>query len=222
MTALKSIRIVLADDHHIVRTGLKRLIEEQNEKQVEIVAEAVNGIELLEKVKQYKPHIALSDVRMPAMDGIQACRHIKKEFPGTAVIAFSAFDNEQNIIAMARAGAKGLLSKNTNIAEVNSAIHSVYEGKYFYSSDIAEKVFRSSESQQLKEKKMPHFSAQELKVLRLVCRQLTSHEIADAMEIAPRTVEDYRHHLQEKTGARNIVGVVVYAFLHGIIMAGDI
>lgn len=222
MTALKYIRIVLADDHFILRKGLKKLLEDHHEKQIQIVAEAANGIELLEKVKQHKPHIALSDVRMPTMDGIQACMHIKKDFPGTSVIAFSAFDNEQNIIDMARAGARGLLSKNTEIEEMKSAIHAVSEGKLFYSSDIAEKVFRASENQHPKGNKIPHFSSQELKVLRLVCRQLTSQEIGDTLQIGIRTVEDYRRHLQEKVGARNIVGVVVYAILHGIVTEVDL
>jgi len=214
----KKIKILFAEDHEIFRLGFRRIIETASPPNFEFVTDAINGIELVEKVKQHKPNLVLTDIKMPLLDGIQACKLIKQQNPLTNVIAFSHFDKEKYIIDMMNAGAHGYLVKSGTMLEVFEAIDTVSEGRPYYCSSISDKlygVFQNSNTYKLKNKKI-NFSLQEIKVIKLICEQLTSKEIAQALQLAVRTVEDYRHQIQEKIGARNVVGIALYAIVNGI------
>ena len=161
---------------------------------------------------------------MPSMDGIQASRIIKKQFPQTAIIAFSMFDDPSNIMGMLQAGADGYLVKSSGKEEVINAIRTVSTGQSYYCSSISEKMYGTlMNSKELQQKnKQIEFSAQEKKVMRLICRQLSSKEIAASMNLAVRTVENYRHHIQEKIGARNVVGIALFAVVNEIVKFSEL
>lgn len=219
MTPGQITRIVFAEDQEIFRNGFLRILESVHAKDFEIVAIAKNGVELLEKVKEYQPEIVITDIKMPEMDGIQACRLIKTQYPAIRVIAFSIFDLEHYVIDMLHAGASGYLVKSATIDEVLEAIRSVSNGQPYYCSTFSGKLYGVFENSNLKKRRSPviEFSSQELNIIRLLGLQMTSKEIAVQLELSHRTVEDHRQRIQEKTGARNSVGIILHAVVNGII-----
>lgn len=215
-------KIVLADDHEIFRKGFKRVLESRQLNQYEFVGEASNGVELVEKVNQTQPDIVITDIRMPVMDGIKACRNITNKFPLVKVIAFSAFDNENYIMEMIHAGAKGYLVKNATIDEISDAIATVKSGKSFYCSTISEKLFGTFENSINNELKIIHFALYEINVIRLICKQYTNKEIASNLKLSTRTVEEYRRCIQDKIKAKNAVGIALYAIINGIVKTSEL
>lgn len=222
MPLSEPIRIIHADDHTIFRQGFRRLMEEQHKKEIVFVEEASNGVELLEKIRKNKPDIVLTDLRMPDMDGVAACHAIKKKFSHTPVIAFSAMTEEENIFSMFSAGANGFLSKNSSLEEVKSAIQAVYNGQPCYSGSVAEKMLKYIQKGQNNNGSKLQFTTQEIKIIQLLCKQFTNKEIADSLQLRIRTIENYRYHLQEKIGARNLAGIVIYALVNGIVKFGEL
>jgi DNA-binding NarL/FixJ family response regulator len=216
MTA-DSIRIVIADDHPIFRDGFRLLLKDQQE--VQLVGEAANGKDLIRIVSREKPDVVVTDIKMPEVEGIAACRHIKKEFPSIQVIALSMFNEDHLIIEMLEAGASGYILKNTNQEELLTAVKAVHEGNTFYSDATSKKLQRligKSKFDPYKNAKYKRLSEREIDVLRLICEQLSTKEIAGILNLSIRTVESHREHIQEKTGSRNLVGMAIYAIKHGI------
>jgi DNA-binding NarL/FixJ family response regulator len=212
------IKIVMADDIQIYREGLKVLIK--NLPEIELLAEAENGRELLDMIREHKPDVAIVDIQMPVMDGIEACKQICQQFPDVPVIALSMFDQEAIVIDMLEAGAKGYLLKNTRPEEFLQAVKDVYGGDPYYSSNISTKLIRmiaQSKFNPYRSKPKIEFTATELRVIQLICDQCTNKEIADKMGIAVRTVEKQRTALLSKVGAKTIVGVVLYAIDHKLV-----
>ena len=211
------VRIVIADDHHIFREGFKLLLKDQHE--LELVGEADNGQTLLELVKGKAPDVAFVDIKMPLMDGIEACKAIKNNYPNTKVIALSMFNDDYLILEMLEAGALGYLLKNTNKEEVNHAAKAVHEGKNFYCSSTSVKLAKliaAKRYQPYNRKKIIKLSGRETEVLHMICEQLINKEIADQLGISTRTVESYRETLLQKTDSKNAIGLVVYAIRNGI------
>ncbi len=219
----KKTKIVIAEDQQIFRSGFKKIMESVSPADFEFIADAENGIDLVEKVQEHQPDIVITDIKMPEMSGIEACRIIKKKYPQTSVIAFSIFDNEEYIHEMINAGASGYLVKTGSIEEVLEAIHSVTEGTPYYCSGISEKLFFGAAGKRMGglTKKKVHFTLQEIKVINLICKQDTTKEIADKLGLSIRTVENYRHNIQEKIGAKNMVGIAMYALLHDVVKMED-
>ncbi len=211
------IKIVIADDHEIFREGFKLLLK--NQQEIELVGEAENGKELLEVAAKQQPDVLIIDIKMPVMDGIEACKSIKKKFPDMKVIALSMFNDDNLIVDMLEAGARGYLLKNTNKNELMQAAKAVYEGNTYYCSAtsmklaklIAESKFNPNRNHPVKK-----FSIREMEVIKLICEQLTNKEIAKTLGLSIRTVESHREKIQEKTGAKNSIGVAIYAIKHNI------
>ena len=209
------IRVILADDHEIFRGGFKILFENQDE--VELVAEAENGKELLDITAKLLPDVIITDIQMPVMDGIEACRKLHEDFPEIPVIALSTFNDDSYIVDMLEAGAKGYILKNTNRTELIQAVKSVHEGKNFYCTDTSRKLAKlvaGSRTKNFKEK--VKFTEREIEIIKLVCTQSSTKEIASALNISTRTVESHRERIQEKIGSRNIAGITIYAIKHKI------
>lgn len=218
MTCNKPIQIILADDHELFRRGFKRILQDQT-KQFEFIEEACEGEELVEKVLKHRPDLVITDVRMRGLDGIQACKIIKEK-TRTPVIGLSAFDEDQLVLDMIQAGASGLISKNASIEEVNEAILTVHGGSSFYCSTIGSKLYGALQPSRRRPKQID-FTMQELKIIKLLCKQFTSREIASALNLNVRTVEDYRHRLQEKTESRNVVGIILFCIFNNIVRRGE-
>jgi len=211
------IRVVVADDHIIFREGVEQILN--TDPNIHLVATAANGKELLEKVEEFKPDVVLSDIKMPLMDGIDACRKIVEKYPELPVVGLSMFDDESNIIDILEAGARGYLIKNADKQEIIDAIYTVFDGDPYYckhTSYTLAKMISSSRFNPNKKKEKVEFTTRELEIIELICEQLTNKEIADKLFISPRTVEGHRMKIQEKMQVRNSVGIVVYAMKHNL------
>lgn len=212
-----SIRIVIADDHEIFREGFKLLFKNQDE--IELIGEADNGKELLQIIAREHPDVAIVDIKMPVMDGIEATKQIRKLHPETRVIALSMFNDDNFIIDMLEAGASGYLLKNTNKAELLQATRAVYEGSTYYcnaTSNKLTKMIAESKFNPYRDHPVKKFTPREIEVMKYICEQTTNKEIATNLGLSIRTVESHRERILEKTGAKNMVGVAVYAIRHKI------
>ncbi len=205
------IRLVIADDHEVYRDGLRTLLEKSSN--IEVVAEASNGQELIEQCKQFQPDIALTDIMMPSMDGIEATISLSKQMPSLRIIALSMYNQDGLILDMLTAGAMGYLIKNASKAEILEAIQSVHRGVPYYckttSMKLAKLIGTSRFGSKTKEKSS--FNAKELEVIRMICEEKTSKEIADKLCVSPRTVEEYRDRIREKMNVKSSAGIVIYA-----------
>jgi len=217
------IKIIIADDHHIFRNGFRLLLKDQNE--VELVGEAENGRQLIDMVDTTLPDVIITDIKMPHIDGVEACRIIKQTHPHIGIIALSNFNDDSLIVDMLEAGAKGYLLKNTNQNDLIQAVKTVHAGNTYYCAATSGKL-----TQMIAESKInPHrarskteFSDRELELMRLICQQYTSKEIAARMHVSLRTVEGWREKVQEKAGVKNAVGIALYAVKKQIVKLEDI
>jgi DNA-binding NarL/FixJ family response regulator len=212
------IKIILADDHEIFRDGFKAMVKKQ--PLVELIGEAGDGKELIELTRKLKPDVVVTDVKMPKMDGLQATKILSKEFPDIGIIALSMIDEENLIIDMMEAGAKGYLLKNAHKNEIIEAIKEVHNNHIYYcegtSSKLTRMIAKSDRIPFMKKAPIPELSPREIDVIRLICEEMTNKEIASNLDLSIRTVEGYRDKIQEKIGARNSAGIVIYAIRNKI------
>ena len=218
MTKTNQIRIILADDHEIFRDGFKSMLRKQ--PSIEMIGEAANGDELVRLTRQLLPDVVVTDIKMPKMDGLEATKILSKEFPLMGIIALSMIDEESQIVDMMEAGAKGYLLKNAHKNEIVNAISAVYEGEVYYCDETSAKLSRMIAANEripfIRKKEKIEFSDREIDVILLICDQLTNKEIASRLNLSIRTIEGYRDRIQEKIGARNSAGIVVYAIKNNI------
>lgn len=212
---LDSIRVVMADDHEIFRDGFKLTLSRS--ANIKLVASACNGKELIELVKTHQPDVVITDIKMPVMDGIEAARKIAAGWPKIGIIGLSMFDEEDLIIEMLEAGAKGYLVKNADKAEVIDAIETVNRDEPFYCRETSIKlahIIAKSKVSQYASKKKPEFSDKEIEIIKLICQEYTTKEISDQLFVSTRTIDGYRLKILEKMNVKNSVGIVVYAIQH--------
>jgi two-component system, NarL family, response regulator NreC len=212
------IRLILADDHQMLREGFKTLLRKQPE--VTLVSEAQDGKQLIAEVEKHKPDIVITDIKMPVLNGIEACRIICERFPDVGVIALSTFDNDDLIIDMLDAGAKGYLLKNTDKLELVKAIKTVYEGGTYFSDNISsifQKVVLQSRHPHYKTKAAVEFTDRELDIIKLSCKEYTNKEIASQLVLSVRTVEAHKNRMLDRVEAKNMVGVIMYAIKHNLV-----
>jgi two-component system, NarL family, response regulator NreC len=218
-----TIRLVIADDHEIFRDGLSLMLSKQPDMQ--LAGQAGNGRELVSIVSELQPDVVLTDVKMPVMDGIEATRFLLSQNPDLKIIALSMFDEENLIVDMLEAGAKGYLLKNADKQEILEAIHSVFEDKTYYchhtSSRLASLISKSKFNP-YKKKEPLSFTDREVEIIRLICQQLTAQEIADKVFLSKRTVEGHRTRILEKMNVKNTAGVVIFALKHRIVTEQEV
>jgi DNA-binding NarL/FixJ family response regulator len=211
------IRIVLADDHEIFRDGFRVMLKKQTS--VELVGEGGDGEELIKLVEELQPDVVITDIKMPKLDGISATKILTKKFPHIGVISLSMFDEENLIIEMLEAGAKGYLLKNAHKNEIIAAVESVFNNQTYYCNHTSRKLTKMiAESSFNPNRRIskPEFSEREISVMRFICQELSNREIALHLKLSVRTIEGYRERIQEKISARNTAGIVVYAIKNRI------
>ena len=211
------ISIVLADDHEIFRDGFRVMLKKQTG--VNLIGEAENGEELLKTVEELQPDVVITDIKMPKLDGIGATKIITKKFPHIGVISLSMFDEENLIIDMLEAGAKGYLLKNAHKDEIIAAVEAVHNDQTYYCNHTSRKLTKMIADSSFNPNRRavkPEFSDKELNVMRLVCQEFSNKEIALQLKLSVRTIEGYRDKIQEKINARNTAGIVVYAIKNRI------
>jgi DNA-binding NarL/FixJ family response regulator len=216
---VEKIKIILVDDHHIVREGINILL--MNVGDIEVIGEASDSDELFELLRTQKPDILLMDISMPKMSGIEISHIISHDYPDIKVIILTADSSEGSVFEALKAGACGYLPKNVKRNELLEAIHRVAEGEEYLAGSFTGMVFRTFMRYARKEKaeyeKEEPLSKRELEIVKLFAEGLSYKEIADRMNISVRTVESHKNHIMEKLGLRSIVDLVKYAIKQGII-----
>jgi DNA-binding NarL/FixJ family response regulator len=217
-----NIKVIIADDHEIFRDGLRIMLQKQQD--INLVAEAGDGRELIDQVEQWVPDIVISDVKMPRMDGVTAARYLARHYPQVGIIALTMFDEEDLIIDMLEAGAKGYLLKNADKHEIVEAVKSVYNQEPYYcrhtSNKLAQMVAKSKFNP-YKQHTRPEFNERESEIITDICNGLTSKQIAEKIFLSVRTVEGIRMKIMEKMEVKNTAGIIIYAIKHGLYKPGD-
>ncbi|HEY6542677.1 MAG TPA: response regulator transcription factor [Ktedonobacteraceae bacterium] len=214
------IRILLVDDHALVREGTRRLLE--TESDVEVVAEASSGEEAIEYARRLLPDIAVMDISMPGIGGIEATRAIKKDCPETAVLILSAYDDEPYLMALLEAGAAGFLLKNVHGQELLQAIRAVARGESVLQPSLAEKMMRRLSTRSDTMQHSAHMlSEREFDVLRMAARGLPNKEIAARMNLSIRTVHSHLANIFMKMQVGSRTEAVLQALRQGMISLQD-
>jgi two-component system response regulator NreC len=212
------IRLMLVDDHAIVRAGLRSLLAE--EPDMEVVGEAANGPEALEKAPQLLPDIILMDLALPGMSGLEATKQIKESLPQQQVLVLTMQDNEEYFLPVLRAGASGYILKESGPQELLSAIRAVHRGGIFLSPAVARVVLGEylTSAQQGSEKNSYHtLTPREKEVLRLAAQGVKNRDIASSLFISVKTVEKHRANLMAKLGLNSPTQLIRFALQRGLI-----
>ena len=211
--------IALADDHVLLRNGLANLLRELD---YEVLFEADNGKDFLEKLNHHIPQIALMDINMPGMDGYQTTLHLKQQFPEIKVLALSMYDDENAIIRMLRNGAKGYILKDSDPSELKNALQALLHKGFYHSDLVTGKLIHTinnmDEPEHTSIKSVLGLNPKEIEFLKLVCTEKTYKEIADEMHLSHRTIDGYRDNLFEKLHIKSRVGLVLFAIKNGIVV----
>ncbi len=220
----KTIKIIVVDDEILFRKGISFLLG--RETNIEIIFEASNGDELisfLQNNKNNHPDIIIMDLKMPVINGVEATKIIRKEFPELKIIALTSYDSKSFVANMIDVGAVSYLIKNTTPQELLTTIKEV-ASKGFYYTDYVMKIIQSDVLTNKKTKSnfdSNFLSPREIEVLKLICIQKSTVEIAEQLFISPRTVEGHRNNLLLKTESRNIAGLVIYAVQNELMLLND-
>jgi DNA-binding NarL/FixJ family response regulator len=209
--------VFLADDHAVLRDGVKLLLEMQPD--IEVVGEADDGRETVRKVSELKPDVVILDILMPELNGIEATRQILQNVPDTQIIILSAFTDSEHVFRAMQAGAKGYLIKASAGSEVVKAIHTVRSGRRYLSQVISDNLvdayIRQRESDEL-DKPLSLLNAREMEVLQLVVEGKANNDIAAILALSPDTIATYRKRIMKKLNIHDLPGLVKFAISHGI------
>jgi two-component system response regulator DegU len=209
--------LALVDDHDLFLKGLNSLLKEYEE--LEILFQATDGNDLLNKLKNKQPQVILLDIRMPGMDGIEALGQVRQKYPNIKIIMLTQHTEDQIIYHLMEKGANGFLAKNTDIEIVVDAIYSVIEKGYYFNDPVSKALAKGASNH--KKAVLPFnacsLSDREIEVVKLICKQMTIKEIAETLCLSPRTIDTYKENIFQKTGAKNNVGVVFYAIQYNLL-----
>jgi DNA-binding NarL/FixJ family response regulator len=206
-------KILIADDHGIVRGGLRLLIERQPD--MEVVAEAADGVDAFEQAIRHRPDICVLDVSMPRLTGIQAARQIRAHLPATQVLIMSMHDDERYVFDALKAGASGYVLKRQVDQELLSALRAVHRGEAFLTNAVERSLIREWMRDDSAGPEEP-LSPREQEVLKLIAEAHTNKEIAETLHLAEKTVESHRANILRKLGMRDRVELVRYAIRRGL------
>jgi len=218
----KKIKLMLADDHAVVRSGLRMLLDAQPD--MEIVAEAESGAEAVAKVKEFGPDIVLMDVEMPGMNGIEATREIKESVPETAVLALTMYEDDQYFFEMLKAGASGYVPKRAAPDELVNAIRTVSKGEVFLYPTMAARLvndYVNRDGSDASAEEEESLTPREKEVLIQIAEGLTNPEIAQELTISVKTVDRHRENIMRKLNMHSRIDLVKYAIRKGFIDLED-
>jgi DNA-binding NarL/FixJ family response regulator len=215
----KKIKILIVDDHKMIRDGIRSMLESQEKKYKFIVDEAENGEEGFEKTKRGQYDIVIMDYQLPILNGVEATKAALGHNPDLKILALSNYDEYMYIDNMMKAGAKGFVLKNIGPEEFINAIETVLSGKNYYSNDVAVKLISFDHNNvqiarlvRQKRDKADMLSKRELEILKFIASEFTNEEIATQLFISKRTVDTHRQNLMKKLNVKNTAGLVKYAY----------
>jgi two-component system response regulator NreC len=215
---MAKIRVLVVDDHTIVRDGICALLRLAGD--IEVVGEAANGREALEMVRKLMPDVMLIDIAMPNMNGLEATRHIRKEFPRVKVLVLTQYDDKEHVFWAIEAGANGFISKTAASSDLASGIRSVHRGDSFLSPSAAKFLVEDYQTEaNLRKEQDPYkqLSDREREILKLLAEGCTTRKIADMLVISVKTVEGHKTNLMSKLDIHNRTDLVKYALRKGVI-----
>lgn len=210
-------KIVIVDDHSLFREGLRLLIEK--EEIGEVVAEADNGLKLLEILKTSIPDVIVLDIDMPVMNGYEATEKIINQYPNANILILSMHGDQEHYSQLIKAGAKGFVLKTSGKQELENAIRSVAKGESFFSSELLRKIIVDlGKPHNNKENVKIDLTEREIEVLKLLCSGLTVSEIAEKLFLSVKTIEAHRSKLILKTETKNTIGLILFAIKNKIVL----
>jgi len=212
------IRILLADDHTIIRSGLRLLLEQQQD--FKVVAEASDGREAMELVSKHHPQVAVLDIGMPQLNGIEAARQIAAQEPQTQVVILSMHADEGYVLRALKAGARAYILKNSAEADLIRAVRSVAEGKSFFSPVIS-RMLLEDYVRQIRDKEVEDsydlLTPREREIVQLLAEGRTSKDVANLLKLSLYTVETHRGNILQKLNLHGVPELILYAVRKGII-----
>ncbi|MBP6432857.1 MAG: response regulator transcription factor [Ferruginibacter sp.] len=217
---MSAITISLVDDQQLFRSGLAALIKSISE--FELIAEAENGKDFITQLESGTPapDIALIDMHMPEMNGVELNGVLQKKYPLIKVIVLSVYDQERFIGKMVEAGVCGYLTKNCEIDELKLAVHSTYKSGFYFNQTTVDAMRKAAQFKNADIKNINNIAIElterEKEILTLLCKEFTNNEIAEQLFISARTVEGHRNHLLQKTGCKNTAGLVIFAIKNSL------
>ena len=211
-----SIKIILADDHTVLRTGLKSLLDQQND--IEIIGEAEDGREVVSLTKKLEPDIVILDIGMPSMNGIQATQHIVAEVPNTKVLALSMHSDHHFVVKMLQAGASGYLLKDCAFEELITAVRTITDGKYYLSKDVTGVVINDyiNKIQSTDTINQSVLTSREREILQLITEGKSTVDTANLLNVSTKTVETHRKNIMDKLNIHTIAELTKYAIRTGL------
>jgi DNA-binding NarL/FixJ family response regulator len=212
------IKVLITDDHALFRTGVRSSLAHYSD--LDFIGEAENGMQLLNLVKFLQPDVILLDIQMPIMDGIATLPEVRKILPSAKIIMLTMNDDISMISKLMEIGANSYLTKNSDSETIYEAIKTVHAKEYFfneYTNKAMLSGLRNRRNVELPVSDDAELSGKELQVLKLMCDEKSTKEIAEIVDISPRTVEAIRDRLKMKTGAKSTAGLILYAVKHGIV-----
>lgn len=213
---MAAIKILLADDHELIRTGIRNLIG--SNKDFSIVGEAGDGEESIRCVKELNPDVVIIDISMPKLSGIEVTKHLREHFPSVKVLVLTMHENVEYVYQIFKSGAGGYLLKNAGKDEIASAIYAVARGERFFSPRISE-LMLSEYMKQAERRDHPEsagtLTKREAEILGLIARGLNNQQISEQLFISPRTVDTHRTNIMQKLDIHDAANLVRYALEHG-------
>ena len=214
----ETIKLAITDDHVLYRAGVKNALSMKKDIQVIFVAD--NGMHLLNMLKSIQPDVILLDIQMPIMDGITTLPEVKRLYPDIKIIMLTMHDEHTMITRLMELGANSYLTKNSDSEVIYEAIKTVHEQEYFFNTLTNKALIDGLKTKRTQDSLAGHevkLNDKEILILKLMCEEKSTKEIADIVDLSPRTVEAIRDKLKSKIGARSTAGLILYAVKHNII-----
>jgi two-component system NarL family response regulator len=211
---------LIADDHQVVREGLSAILKTKED--IEVVGEARDGVEAVEKAREFKPDVILMDISMPRMNGVEATRRIKLEQPQIGIVVLTMYEEEEYIFDLVKAGATGYMLKNSDSSQIIKAIRSTYQGESMLQPSVATKILNQFSHLSQKPVPKPSRSEQELtdreiQVIKLIADGKTNKEIANSLTISEKTVKNHVRNIFQKLDVDDRTQAAIYAIKKGLI-----
>lgn len=219
LTSMKKITVLLVDDHQIVREGFRSLLK--HEPDIEVIAEAASGRQAVQLTAKLHPAVVVMDIAMPLLNGLEATRQIRKDFPDARVIILSAFSDDAYVEQLIALGAVGFILKQTSSDNLPTAIREVQKGNTYFSTAISQRLkSRDQKSQDRSgtfKKRNNTLSSREVEVLQLIAEGMLNKQVAEELGVSFKTVDKHRQHLMGKLNIHDVAGLTRYAIAEGII-----
>jgi DNA-binding NarL/FixJ family response regulator len=219
---MRKIKLALCDDHNLFRFGMATILGQVQD--FDLILEAANGKDLLDKIARKTPDVILLDLQMPVMDGTVTADHLRENYPLVKIVVLTMHDEDRMVLHLLEKGVSGYLLKDAEPGEVEKAIRKVMDEGVYLNDFVSRAMHRKMTNKKEVDKPVNSFynskillSEREKEVLKLICEGLSTNEISEKIFLSPRTVEGHRLRILEKTGTKNTAGMVAYAFKNNLV-----